>query len=109
MFVVLHVLLKMFSLGVVRYVVCMCKGCDGCCALCLNCESWCSHMVIMSVSSCKCFMLVSCVHIVAVLIAAFCMTCTLFMLYDLHFVYAGRGCKEGSYGIWPPSIGEGLC
>ena len=36
----------------------------------------------MSVSSCKCgmFVFVSCVHPVAVLNAAFCMTCSLFMV-----------------------------
>ena len=33
----------------------------------------------MSVSSCKCCMFVSCVHPVAVLNAAFCMTCSLLM------------------------------
>ena len=24
-----------FSLGVLKYVVCLCKGCDGCCVFCL--------------------------------------------------------------------------
>ena len=24
-----------FSLGVLKYVVCLCKGCDGCCVSCL--------------------------------------------------------------------------
>ena len=33
----------------------------------------------MSVSSCRCVMIVSCVHPVAVLNAAFCMTCSLLM------------------------------
>ena len=36
----------------------------------------------MSVSSCKCCMFVSCVHPVAVLNAAFCMTCSLLMLVE---------------------------
>ena len=36
----------------------------------------------MSVSSCRCGMFVSCVHPVAVLNAAFCMTCSLLMLAD---------------------------
>ena len=36
----------------------------------------------MSVSSCRCCMFVSCVHPVAVLNAAFCMTCSLFMLVE---------------------------
>ena len=35
-----------------------------------------------SVSSCRCCMFVSCVHPVAVLNAAFCMTCTLLMLVE---------------------------
>ena len=37
----------------------------------------------MNVSSCRCCMFVSCVHHVAVLNAAFCMTCSLLMLVDV--------------------------
>ena len=36
----------------------------------------------MSVSSCRCCIFVSCVHPVAVLNAAFCMTCSLLMLVE---------------------------
>ena len=36
----------------------------------------------MSVSSCSCCMFVSCVHPVAVLNAALCMTCSLLMLVE---------------------------
>ena len=36
----------------------------------------------MSVSSCRCSIFVSCVHHVAVLNAAFCMTCSLLMLVE---------------------------
>ena len=36
----------------------------------------------MSVSSCRCYMFVSCVHPVALLNAAFCMTCSLLMLVE---------------------------
>ena len=36
----------------------------------------------MSVSSCRCCMFVSCVHLVALLNAAFCMTCSLLMLAE---------------------------
>ena len=36
----------------------------------------------MSVSSCRCCMFVSCVHPVAVLNAAFCMTCSFLMLVE---------------------------
>ena len=39
-------------------------------------------MVSVSVSSCRCCMFVSCVHPVAVLNAAFCMTCSLLMLVE---------------------------
>ena len=65
-----------FSLGVLKYVVCLCRGCDGCCVFCLYCEAWscrCSCMGSVSVSSCRCCMFVFCVHPVAVLNAAFCM------------------------------------
>ena len=34
LFVVWRPLVKIvFSLGVLKYVVCLCKGCDGCCVL----------------------------------------------------------------------------
>ena len=36
----------------------------------------------VSVSSCRCCMFVSCVHPVAVVNAAFCMTCSLLMLVE---------------------------
>ena len=36
----------------------------------------------VNVSSCRCCMFVSCVHPVAVLNAAFCMTCSLLMLVE---------------------------
>ena len=36
----------------------------------------------VSVSSCRCCMLVSCVHPVAILNYAFCMTCSLLMLVE---------------------------
>ena len=73
------------SLGVLKYVVCLCRGCDGWCVLCLYCEAWscrCSCMGSVSVSSCRCWMFVSCVHPVTVLNAAFCMTCSLLMLVE---------------------------
>ena len=76
---------SVFSLGVLKYVVCLCRGCDGCCVFCLYWEAWscgCSCMWNVSVSSCRCCILVSCVHPVAVLNAAFCMTCSLLMLVE---------------------------
>ena len=42
----------------------------------------CLCMGSVSVSSCRCCMFVSCVHPVAVLNAAFCMTCKLLMLVE---------------------------
>ena len=39
-------------------------------------------MGMVSVSSCRCCMFVSCVHHVAVLNAAFCITCSLLMLVE---------------------------
>ena len=39
-----------------KYVVYLCKECDGCCGLCLYCDAWgcrCSGMGSMSVSSCR--------------------------------------------------------
>ena len=68
-----------------NYVVFLCSGCDGCCVFCLYCEAWsgmCSCMGRVSVSSCRCCMFVSCVNHVAVLNAAFCMTCILLMLVE---------------------------
>ena len=52
-----------FSLGVLKYVVCLCRGCDGCCVFCLYCEAWscrCSCIASVSVSSCRCCIFVSC-------------------------------------------------
>ena len=57
------------------YVVCLCMGCDGCCVYSLNCEVWscrCLCMTSVSVSSYICSIVVSFVHPVAVLNAAFC-------------------------------------
>ena len=65
-----------------KYVVCVCKERDGCCVFSLYCDAWSLCMGSMSVSSCRCCMFVSCVHHVAVLNAAFCMTCSLLMLVE---------------------------
>ena len=75
-----------FSFGVLKYVVCLCRGCYGCCVFCLYCNAWscmCSRMGSVNVSSCRCCMFVSCVHHVAVLNVAFCMTCSLLMLVEV--------------------------
>ena len=73
------------SLGVLKYVVCLCKGCGGCCVFCLYCDALscrCSCMGSMSVSSCSCCMFVSCVHPMAVHNAELCMTCSLLVLVE---------------------------
>ena len=64
---------------------CLCKACDGCCVFCLYCKVWScrySCMVSESVLPCICCMLMSFVNPVAVLNAAFCMTCSLLMLVE---------------------------
>ena len=84
---------RFLSLGVLMYVVGLCSGCDGSFVFCLYCEAWsCWYlcMGIVGVLSCRCCMFVYCVHLVAVLNAAFCMTCSLLMLV--------RGCKRRPYG-----------
>ena len=71
---------SVFSLGVLKYVVCLCRGCNGCYVFCLYYEVWncrCSCMGSVSVSSCRCCMFGSCVCPVSVLNAAFFMTCSL--------------------------------
>ena len=45
-----------FSLDVLKYVVCLYKGYDGCCVFCLYCKAWryrCSSMGTVRVSSCR--------------------------------------------------------
>ena len=80
MLVVYRPLLKkvfFLSFGLLKYVVCLCKECDGCCVFCLYCKTWscrCWCMVSVTVPSCRCCRFVSCLHPVAVLNAAFCMT-----------------------------------
>ena len=68
------------SLGVCGWIVSLCSGCVGCCAFCLicdacSCKCWCIGSTF--VSSCRCCMLVSCVHPVAILRAVFCTICSL--------------------------------
>ena len=76
---------SVFSHRVLKCVDCLCGACDGCCVLCLYFEAWsckCSCMGSVRVSSYRWCMFVSCVHPVAVLNDAFCMTCSLLMLVD---------------------------
>ena len=77
-----------------KYFVCLCKGCDGCCVFCLYCDVGscrCSCMGGMSVSSCRYCMFVSWVPFVAVLNDAFCMTCSLLMLVEDEEAYSRAG------------------
>ena len=66
----------------------------------------------MSVLSSRCCMFVSCVHPVAVLIAAFCMTCSLLMLVE---AYSRAGIMSVSFCLPHPVavsafiICSGLC
>ena len=67
-------------------MLCVCVGdvIDFVFSVCIVRCGWscrCSCMGSMSVSSCRC-MFVSCVHPVAVLNVAFCMTCSLLMLVE---------------------------
>ena len=61
---------SVFCLGLLKYVVCLCKGCCVFCLYCDACSCRCSCMGSMSVLPCRCCMFVSCVHPVAVLNAA---------------------------------------
>ena len=62
----------------------------------------------MSVSSCRCCMFVSCMHPVAVLNAAFCMTCSLLMLVEdargdhMQEAYSRAGFMTASFCILHP-------
>ena len=85
MFVVYRELLKIvgfFTRCEVLCVVYLCNGCDGHCAFCLTCDAYNFKCFYgrMLVSSCRCCMLVSCVHPLQTLRASFCMTCRLLML-----------------------------
>ena len=77
MFVFMSVVVTVWGfvgMFVLKYVVSLYMGCDGCCVFCLYCEAWscrCLCMGSVSVSSCRCCMFVSCVHPLAVLNAAF--------------------------------------
>ena len=73
------------------------------------CIRRCPYMGSVSVSSCICCMYVSCVLPVAVLNAAFCMTCSLLMLVEdarsdhMEEAYcrAGVNCLVGSHRVSP--------
>ena len=55
-----------FSLAVLKYVVCLCRGCDGCCVFCLYCKAWSCRCSCMGSVSCpsgtRLFPLGSCLY-----------------------------------------------
>ena len=47
---------SVFNLEMLKYVLCLCRGCDGYCVFCLNCETWgcrCSRIGSLSAFSCR--------------------------------------------------------
>ena len=79
---------SVLNLGVLKYIVCLSKGCDGCCVFCLYCDAcMCLCMGSMSVSHAY----VVCVRLVGIL-------WQFSILHDLQYVDAGRGCKRLPYG-----------
>ena len=64
MFVVWRLLnIVFFSLGVLKYGVCLCRGCNEYWVFCLYCEAWscrCSCIGSVNVSSCRCYVCVLC-------------------------------------------------
>ena len=73
---------SVFNSGVLKYVVCLCKGCDRC-VFCLYYNAWscrCSCMGSMSVSHAD----------VVCLLCASCGSSQCYNLHDLQFVNAGR-------------------
>ena len=70
----------------------LCNVCDGCCVFCLYCDAWrcrCSCMGNMSVVMHMLYIGVLC---------AFCGSSQCYILHDLQFVNAGRGCRRRPYG-----------
>ena len=64
-----------------KYVVCLCTGCDGCCIFCLYCTAW----------SCKCSCMGS-VSVDADVVCVLCASCgssQCCALHDFQFVNAG--------------------
>ena len=62
----------------------------------------------VSVSSCRCCMFVSCVHPVAVLNAAFCITCSLLMLVEdarCDHIIMEEASSRGSHMVEPLCYG----
>ena len=70
------------SLGVYGCIVSLCSGCVGCCTFCdaWSCKCW--YIGSILVSSCRCCMLVPCVHPVAILSAVFLTIYSLSMVSD---------------------------
>ena len=80
------------SLGMLKYIVCLCKGCDGmlCFSVCIV-DAWrcrCSCMGSMSVFVMQMYVCVLC---------ASCGSYQCCILHDLQFVNAGQGMQEGDH------------
>ena len=76
---------------VLKYVVCLCRGCDGCCIFYLNCEAWNCRFSIMGRGSVS-----SCMMLYVWVLCSLCGSPQCCVLYDLQFVNAGRGCNRHS-------------
>ena len=78
----------LFILGVLKYVVCLCKGCDGCCVCivtrgAVGARAW--EVCVFHHADVICMCLV-------------CILWQFSMLHDLQFVNAGRGRKRRPNG-----------
>ena len=67
-----------------KYVVCLCKGCDGCC-VCIVTRGYVGARVWEVCMFC---------HADVVCLCVVCILWQFSMLHDLQFVNAGRGCKR---------------
>ena len=79
-----------FSLAVLKYVVCFCKGCDGCCVF--VCIVTCGAVGVWEVDCFVMQMLYVCV------LCASCGSSQCCILHDLQFVNASRQCKRQPNG-----------
>ena len=79
-----------FSLGVFKYVVCLCKGYDGWCVLCLYCRACSSARV----GKCECFVM-QMVYVCVLCVSGGSFQCC--VLHGMQLVNTGRRCKRRPY------------
>ena len=111
---------SVFSHGVLNYVVCLCKRCDGCCVFCLYCEAWSCRYSCMNSSCSKCTSTTGALNDLTTDLVVtnnnikyecfvmqmlyVCVLCASYgssqycILHDLQYVNAGRRCKRRPYG-----------